>query len=116
MKLCKTTRTIKEPLFLFFIAMMGGIAWLFVKIFDSGFYFASLFSSRRQEYRADLFAVNAGYGTGLLSYLGKIKGMEFKGKKTLLGRLYATHPDTMLRIDRIDKALAGDALGAQEAL
>jgi Zn-dependent protease with chaperone function len=90
------------------IALMAGIAWLFVKIFDSGFYFASLFTGRRAEYRADEFAVKAGYGAGLLAYLDKIKDMEFKGKKTLLGRLYATHPDTLLRIDRIDKALVGD--------
>lgn len=88
------------------ISIVGGIAWLFVKIFDSGFYFASLFVGRREEYRADLFAVRAGYGTGLLSYLEKVKDIEFKNKKTLLGRLYATHPNTLLRIDRIDKALA----------
>jgi heat shock protein HtpX len=81
-----------------------------------GFNIALRIMGRREEYCADAFAVNLGYGGGLLSFLEKIKSMEFTGKKGVLQRLYETHPDPMFRIDRIDKALAGDGVVAQEAL
>ncbi len=66
---------------------------------------AMLFVGRKQEYRADQFAIQAGFGAGLLSFLDKIKNMEFDAPKNLFSRLYATHPSTMLRIGEVEKAM-----------
>jgi heat shock protein HtpX len=64
-----------------------------------------LFVGRKQEYRADQFAIQAGFGAGLLSFLDKIKNMEFDAPKNLFSRLYATHPPTMLRIGEVEKVM-----------
>jgi heat shock protein HtpX len=67
--------------------------------------FAMLFVGRKQEYKADKFAIQAGFGDGLLSFLDKLKDMEFEAPKNLFSRLYATHPPTMLRIGEVEKAM-----------
>ncbi|MBK2085926.1 M48 family metalloprotease [Francisella adeliensis] len=61
--------------------------------------------NRSQEYRADLFACELGFGGGLLSVLEKIKSYEFKDN-SFSARIRQTHPDTALRIDEIDSYLA----------
>lgn len=64
---------------------------------------AILFVGRKQEYKADAFAINAGFGAGLLSFLDKIKNMQFESPRNLFGRLYATHPSIMLRIGELQE-------------
>jgi len=61
--------------------------------------------NHKEEYRADLFACEIGYGAGLLSVLEKIKSYEFKDNN-FSSRIKQTHPDTALRIDEIDSYLA----------
>jgi len=64
-----------------------------------------LFVGRKQEYRADQFAIQAGFGAGLLSFLNKLKDLQFDAPKNLFSRLYETHPPTMLRIGEAEKAM-----------
>lgn len=40
-----------------------------------------LFTGRKQEYRADQFAIKTGFGSSLLSYLDKIKNMHLIHQK-----------------------------------
>lgn len=70
---------------------------------------AMLFIGRKQEHKADQFAIKAGFGAGLLSFLETIKDMEFEKPKTLFSRIYATHPATMLRIGEVEKSLPEQA-------
>lgn len=66
---------------------------------------AMLMVGRRQEYQADAFAVQAGFGAGLLSFLEKAKHFEWSSKQSLMVKLYATHPPVMLRIGEIEKQI-----------
>lgn len=63
-------------------------------------------TGRKQEYKADLFAVKSGHGGGLLSFLEVLKDFEFD-KKSVMERLFSTHPPVMLRIDQVEKAIKG---------
>jgi len=65
----------------------------------------TLFVGRQQEFEADRFAVQLGYGAGLLSFLDKIKNLEFGKAIGIFDRLYATHPAIMLRIGKIEQLL-----------
>jgi heat shock protein HtpX len=95
-----------------FMAIFGFI-FSFLALFFMAFVYAGdgllklamLFVGRKQEYRADQFAIQAGFGAGLLSFLDKIKDMQFDSPKNLFSRLYATHPQTMLRIGEVEKTL-----------
>jgi len=60
--------------------------------------------SRKAEYNADSYAVKIGYGAGLRNVLYKIHKIEFGGKIKILDRLKASHPDTVNRIEAIEKA------------
>lgn len=90
------------------LALMIGFIALFFLIFvwlgNAMFRLAMYYQGRRQEYRADQFAIKAGFGAGLLGFLDKIKDMEWEGKRTFMRRLTATHPPTLLRIGEIEKA------------
>ena len=100
----------KELGALFFIfsivpAILAAMFWLFVKMGNGVLRLITLFVGRKQEYAADAFAVKIGYGAGLLSYLDKIKNMQFGKPTTILDRLYATHPPVMLRIGALEKMM-----------
>ena len=92
-------------IFSIFPAILAGIFWVFVKIGNGMLRLVNLFVGRKQEYAADRFAVTIGYGAGLLSYLDKIKNMQFGKPTTILDRLYATHPPMMLRIGELEKMM-----------
>jgi heat shock protein HtpX len=89
--------------------MIGSFVWFF-KLFVNGGHWllrlGMLFVGRKQEYRADAFAVQIGFGEGLLSDFEKIKDQSYETPKTLIGRLYDTHPAIMLRIGEIEKLLS----------
>ncbi len=90
-------------LFSLFFLVFAGFFLLFVWMGNGLLNLALLFIGRKQEYRADAFAVQAGFGAGLLSYLEKVKDLEWMSKSTLINKLYATHPPIMLRIGEIEK-------------
>ncbi len=89
--------------FSFVLGAVASIFWVFVKIGNGVLRLITLFVGRREEFEADKFAVKAGYGAGLLSFLDKIKNLEFGKATTIFDRLYATHPAIMLRIGELEK-------------
>lgn len=96
-----------------FMAIFGFVIALFVMFFTffvrAGnwiFNLAILFVGRKQEHKADEFAIQIGFGVGLLSFLERVKDMEFEKPKTLFSRIYATHPATMLRIGEVEQSLS----------
>ena len=117
---CSLAATISLWLVFFFLAMLGlcgkGVLSLFVmhglskgvKGFFSLCQRAVLFVyqvcsgllSRRTEYQADRFTVDAGAGSGMLYFLSRF-AEESAGKQTLRDALYDSHPPKDLRIARI---------------
>ena len=87
------------------VAIPAAIFWVFVKMGNGVLRLINLFVGRKEEFAADKFAVKAGYGAGLISFLDKIKNMHFGKPTTILDRLYATHPAIMLRIGEIEKLM-----------
>ena len=83
---------------------------LFVRLGNGVMRMAMLFAGRRQEYRADRFAVTAGFGNGLLSFLHQLKNFEWGKQKSFIGKLYETHPPIMLRIGEIEKMMRGEGV------
>ncbi len=59
---------------------------------------------RKEEFRADAYAVELGMGEGLMSFLEKIEGTE-GSPKGIWARLEATHPPVAFRIEQIEIAL-----------
>ena len=88
-----------------FFMIISGIFWVLVKMGNGVLRVVMLFVGRKQEYAADQFAVKAGYGAGVLSFLDKIKNMQFGKPKTIFARLYETHPPIMLRIGELEKIM-----------
>jgi Zn-dependent protease with chaperone function len=97
-------------LFSLFFGMLAGTFWLLAKIGNGVLHLMILFVGRKQEFKADQFTVNAGYGEGLLSFLDKIKNLEFGKATHLFARLYATHPAIMLRIGRLEQLMPPEEL------
>jgi len=60
---------------------------------------------RKNEYRADKFAFDVGYGTGLTEALYLLQRMSLSEKMTIKERLHATHPILALRINRLETAM-----------
>ena len=89
-------------MFSFVLGIVAAIFWVVVKIGNGALRLAMLYVGRKQEYAADQFAVKAGYGAGLLSFLDKIKNLEFGKPTGVLDRLSATHPAIMLRIGELE--------------
>ena len=84
------------------------VAWFFLLFVQMGNWvlkLAMLFVGRQQEYRADQFAIKAGFGAGLLSFLEKVKDLEWGSGTGLLSKLQATHPPVMSRIGEAEKVV-----------
>jgi len=94
-------------LFSFVLMLFAGFFGLLAKIGHWLLNLITLFVGRQQEFEADRFAVQLGYGAGLLSFLDKIKNLEFSKATGIFDRLYATHPAIMLRIGKIEETLKG---------
>jgi heat shock protein HtpX len=88
-----------------FFAGFAAIFWVIAKIGNGVLRLVMLFVGRKQEYEADKFAIKVGYGVGLLSFLDKIKNIEFGKATHILARLYDTHPPIMLRIGELEKLM-----------
>ncbi len=79
--------------------LFGAVLWLWTKL---GILIC-MSSSRQNEFHADKFAFDIGYGTELKSALEKFSGMEGKVKsKSLWTALSASHPDTDKRIEMLN--------------
>jgi Zn-dependent protease with chaperone function len=71
--------------------------WLGLRILN----LCLLFMSRHYEYRADKFAKEMGYQTGLISFLEKVQETT-EHDKGMLGKIFASHPAPMKRIGRLE--------------
>lgn len=64
-----------------------------------------LINQRQNEYNADNFALNNGYGGDLLETLYILQKLDLGGKMTLLERLKNTHPDIENRIAKLEQKI-----------
>lgn len=64
-----------------------------------------LVNQRKNEYLADKFAYEIGYGADLLGVLYAISQFQFEGKTTMLDRIKSSHPNTRNRINRLEEML-----------
>ena len=62
-------------------------------------------NSRKAEQRADMFAVDLGYGEHMVSALYLLDKLELGRGASITQRLFATHPRTTERIKRLEVAL-----------
>lgn len=62
-------------------------------------------SSRSQEYEADRYSCDLGYGRYLANALNSLSGVSY-GFKSLWAAISSSHPDTLDRIERINQYLA----------
>ena len=87
--------------FFFLFLLVGAISVGLIGIYVMFFFLVRMFG-RRQEYRADLFAVHLGYSIGLMVFFDNIKNNDYDTGKWY-SRFFKTHPKTILRIGRIEK-------------
>jgi heat shock protein HtpX len=78
--------------------LLAGLMWVWTKI---GVLLV-LASSRNNEYEADRFAMEIGYGTQLASALDKLTGYE-ASKVGLWRALHSSHPETHDRIGKLQE-------------
>ena len=58
-----------------------------------------------QEYKADRFAAELGYGPALISLFERIEDEDVRGQYGFLSKYAHSHPPTALRIDRLERYL-----------
>jgi heat shock protein HtpX/STE24 endopeptidase len=79
---------------------------LAIKVFSFTFQVAANVSlravGRAEEFRADLFARNIGFGPQLVKFLRQIEAID-AAPRDIWALLYRTHPPTAERIDRLLK-------------
>jgi len=61
--------------------------------------------NRKQEYRADAFALESGFGRDLANVLVEIYSMSFEKPKSVKEQLNSSHPPITLRIERLEEAI-----------
>lgn len=77
------------------------VTWLIQKAMDLSF----LAIGRQQEFAADAYAARLGFGPGLKRFLGRIQHHEGGSVQGLMGRMFASHPDTSRRMERLEQLL-----------
>lgn len=98
-----------------FVMLMSAFFLLFTWMGNGIFRLIMLFQGRKQEYGADKFAVEIGFGKGLLSFLDRIKEYEYQKKKSFITRLYESHPPMMYRIEKIEEQMSQTESAGLEA-
>ena len=84
------------------------ISWFLgnvIKIGNKILHLMFLYIGRGQEFKADKFALNVGFGPGLLSFLEKTKNFDFDQPQSLFERLYTPHPKIMMRIGELENRM-----------
>jgi len=62
-------------------------------------------SSRKNEYRADRFAIKSGFGKNLTDVLIEMYGVSISKPQSVKEQLRSTHPHITLRIERLEKEI-----------
>lgn len=81
---------------LFLVWTLRLISWVLTQILSLSFHAIS----RSQEYKADEFAKQHGYGNGLAAFLSRIIDFTVTGKD-FVSQLFSTHPHPSERIERL---------------
>lgn len=79
------------------------LAWLIFKLMELSF----LAIGRQQEFAADAYASRLGFGAGLKRFLGRSQVYQGKPVPGLMGRMFASHPDVGLRLQRLEEMEKG---------
>jgi len=64
-----------------------------------------MYVSRKNEYQADLFALNCGFGTNIAEVLTEIYQMTISKPQSIKEIIKSTHPPITKRIERLEKIL-----------
>ena len=92
------------PLLGLFLSVITWVFVIFLKLFqwivEAPFALGLFFGSRRDEYAADRFAAQLGYGHGLRSFLDRMVAPNEKSEG-FFARLHSTHPESAKRIRRL---------------
>jgi len=94
--------------FIVFWALSFPVLWL-MRIFDMS-------TQWHTEYRADKFALDTGYGSALVALFERIEDEDVRGATGFLSKYLYSHPPTALRIDRLERALAGNTQESAQAI
>lgn len=81
---------------LFLVWTLRFISWVLTQILNLSFHAIS----RSQEYKADEFAKQNGYGKSLATFLSRIQDYTATGKD-FVSQLFSTHPQPTKRIERL---------------
>lgn len=93
-------RSIGSLITTFFIDLvLVGMMWLWTKFGTV----LVMHSSRKNEYEADRFAYQCGYGTSLINVLDHFSKMDIPSSKGLWANLASSHPDPDVRIGKIQE-------------
>lgn len=87
--------------------LFGAIAWVWTKL---GFLIC-IRSARNQEYSADKYAHEIGFGNQLRTSLEHLAHLEPKKSKSIWAMISATHPETSLRVEKLDSYGAVEKTG-----
>lgn len=82
---------------LFIDVMLVAMMWLWTKFGTM----LVMHTSRQNEYNADHFAYQLGYGDSILQVLDQFHSMEAGSSKGLWANLAASHPEPMSRIEKL---------------
>jgi heat shock protein HtpX len=75
--------------------------WIFYLLCKTSMEVSILAVGRNEEFRADLFAKNIGFGQHLVKFLKQIEALD-TAPQNIWQVLYRTHPPTAERIDRLE--------------
>lgn len=87
-------------IFVFFVTMIYNILNMLTYLPE---FLISRFGSRQQEYQADAYAANLGYGPALASSLVRLEDFYGNQKMNIFQKIACDHPDTEARIREIRK-------------
>jgi len=99
-----------------FLIERRGFLWLLIRtlIYIFLFYFAYLsqitlaVNSRTNEYKADQFAYDVGFGDDLVSALYMLQKINISNKTTFLNKLRESHPHIAKRIGKLETMLESE--------